>query len=170
MIGKSWGDVSYNGKTYDLKHLHPFSFQAKINGADVAVSVAFSNHCFTDKKGEGSPLMGNRYFCEARYQCSLELPSMIQKRLIDGHIVPHFDKNSNEVYYYAELYDYAVFFDLRPDVNNPGGLTLFVTSAYELDQWGKGTVPRGNAVKFTYIGHLRLSGNTYLPTKKQRRR
>lgn len=167
MRGTSWRDVNYNGKTYDLKHLHPFSFKATISGADVTISVAFSNHCFTDKKGSGKPLMSNRYFCESRYQSSLDLPRILQQSLINGHVVPHFDKGSNEVYYYAAVYDYAVFFDLRPDANNPGGLTMFVTSAYELDQWGKGTVPKGNAVKFSYIGHLRLSGQTYLPTKKK---
>ncbi len=170
MQGKNWRDVNYKGKTYDLKHLHPFSFEITIDNVAVKISVAFSNHCFTDKKGEGNPLMGNRYFCEARYQCSLDLPRILKEHLINGHIVPHFDRNSNEVYYYAHVFDYAIFFDLRPDTNNPGGLIMFVTSAYELDQWGKGTVPKGTAVKFGYIGHLRLNGETYLIDKKQKKR
>lgn len=132
------------------------------------ISVAFSNHCFTDKKGTGQTLMSGRYFCEERYQCSLDLPRILQQHLINGYIVPHFDRNSNEVYYYAHVFDYAIFFDLRPNANVPGGLVLFVTSAYELDQWGKGTVPKGNAVKFDYISHLRMNGQTYLPLKKKK--
>lgn len=170
MRGSRWHDVSYNGKTYDLKHLHPFSFQTTLNGVAVNISVVFSNHCFTDKKGDGQPLFGDRYFCEARYQCSLNLPRLLQEHLVNGHVVPHFDKGSNEVYYYAAIHDYAVFFDLRPDRGSPGGLTLFVTSAYEVDQWGKDTMPRGKAVKFNYIGYLRLNGLTYLPLRKQKRR
>ncbi|MFQ1586718.1 hypothetical protein ACJWP2_26065 [Klebsiella pneumoniae] len=170
MQGKSWRDVTYKGKKYDLKHLHPFTFKAKINDAEVKISVAFSNHCFTDQKGEGKPLMSGRYFCEDRYQCSLELPRILQQHLINGHIVPHWDRNSNEVYYYAHIFDYAIFFDLRPNANNPGELIMFVTSAYELDEWGKGTVPKGTAVKFDYISHLRLNGDTYLVSKKQKKR
>ncbi|MEQ9919246.1 hypothetical protein ABRQ09_00035 [Pectobacterium brasiliense] len=170
MKGKRWGDVNYNGKTYNLTHLHPFDFLATIREGTVKISVAFSNHCFTDKKGEGKTLMSGRYFSEARYQCSLSLPSILKEHLINGHIVPHFDRNSNEVYYYAHVFDYAVFFDLRPDANNSGGLAMFVTSAYELDEWGKGTVPKGTPVKFDYISHLRLNGETYLASKMQKRR
>lgn len=166
MQGKAWRDVTYKGKKYDLTHLHPFSFEATLTGSTVKISVAFSNHCFTDKKGEGKPLMSGRYFCCERYQCSLDLPRILRENLVKGYIVPHFDRNSNEVYYYAHVFDYAVFFDLRPDSNDPGSLIMFVTSAYELDQWGKGTVPKGKAVKFDYISHLRLTGKTYLVSKK----
>ncbi|MHA0985396.1 hypothetical protein ACR9GO_22675 (plasmid) [Kosakonia cowanii] len=170
MQGKSWRDVNLNGKTYDLKHLHPFSFKADIKGATVNISVAFSNHCFTDKKGEGKMLMSGRYFCESRYQRSLDLRKILVDHVVNGHIVPHFDRNSNEVYYYAAVYDYVVFFDLRPDANNLGGLTMFVTSAYELDQWGKETVPKGSRVRFDHIGQLRLNGQTFLLGKKQKGR
>ncbi|WP_313668898.1 hypothetical protein [Atlantibacter sp.] len=166
MQGTSWRDVNDNGKNFDLKHLHPFSFQTTMNGSIVIISVAFSHHCFTDKKGNGQPLISGRYFCEARYQCSLNLPRLLQEHLVNGYIVPHFDKSSNELYYYAAIHDYAVFFDLRPDANNPCGLMLFVTSAYERDQWGKDTMPKGKPVKFSYIGHLRLNGQTYLPRRK----
>lgn len=170
MKGKKWADVTYNNKTYNLAHLHPFSFTAKINGGDVDVSVAFSDHCFTDQKGEGQVLPSGRYFCEARYTASLNLPGMLSNNLINGHVVPHFSKTSNEVYYYSEVNDYAIFFDLKKDPHNPKALNLFVISAYELDQWGKGSTPRGTAVKFTYIGHLRLEGKTYAEVKKQKRR
>lgn len=169
MKGKNWRDVNYNGKTYDMSHLHPFSFQATLKGSLVKISVAFSHHCFTDNKGKGISLIDGRYFCESRYQCSLNLPCILQKHLIQGHIVPHFDRKSNEVYYFAHVCDYAIFFDLRPDANTPGGLKMFVTSAYEIDLWGKSTLPRGTLVKFDYISHLRLNGETYLIGKKQKR-
>ncbi|BET44307.1 hypothetical protein ACH54D_20645 [Atlantibacter hermannii] len=170
MAGKKWGDVSYNGKTYDLTHLHPFNFNATISGAQVSINVVFGNHCFTDEKGDGVPLPGGRYFCEARYHASLELPRILQERLVNGHVVPHFSKTSNEVYYYSEVNDYAIFFDLRQDPQNPNGLVMFIMSAYEVDQWGKSGLPRGTAVKFNYIGHLRLNGQTYAQVKKQKRR
>lgn len=71
MNGKQWRDVTYNGKTYPPGHLRPFNFQTTISGAAVRISVAFSNHCFTDKKGEGETLMSGRYFCEDRYNSLL---------------------------------------------------------------------------------------------------
>lgn len=72
-----------------------------------------------------------------------------------------------DVSYNGKTYDLK---HLRPDRGSPGGLTLFVTSAYEVDQWGKDTMPRGKAVKFNYNGYLRLNGLTYLPLRKQKRR
>ena len=63
-----------------------------------------------------------------------------------------------------------VFFGLRPDENNPGGLTMFVASAYGLDQWGKETVPKGSRVRFDHIGQLRLNGQTFLLVEKQKGR
>lgn len=47
-------------------------------------------------------------------------------------------------------------------------VTIFVTSAYELDQWGKETVPKGSPVRFDHIGQLRLNGQTFLLGKKQK--
>lgn len=170
MQGKRWRNINYDGKAYDLSHLHPFDFQVEIDGKPVNIYVAFSNHCFTDEKGEGKTLMSGRYFCEARYRCSLNLPNILRDHLVNGYIVPHFDRNSNEVYYYAHIHDYSIFFDLRPDGNNPQRLILFVTSAYELDPWGKGTVPKGKAVKFDFISHLRINGKTFLVSKKQKKR
>ncbi len=170
MRGTKWRNVNHNGKSYDLTHLHPFSFQTVIADKEVTISVAFSSHCFTDKKGDGKPLMQGRYFCEARYHCSLDLPRLLKEYLINGHVVPHFDKASNEVYYYAAIHDYAIFFDLRPDSNAPNSLVMFVTSAYEVDSWGKPTLPKGKPVKFNFISQLRLNGQSYLPQKKQKRR
>lgn len=169
MKGNKWQDVTFKGKTYPLGHLHPFNFQTTIEGTAVKISVAFSNHCFTDKKGEGKTLMSGRYFCEDRYNCSLQLPTILEQHLASGYVIPHFDRGNNEVYYYAAIHGYAVFFDLRPHVQNAGELTLFVTSAYEVDQWGKATLPKGKAVKFTFVGHKRLNKETLLPARTQKR-
>ncbi|MFD3226996.1 hypothetical protein [Rahnella aceris] len=168
MSGTRWRDVSFNGKNYDLKHLHPFGFQVEMSGSQVSISVSFGNHVFTDEKGTGIPLFPSpeRYFCPDRHAASINLPKMISERLMLSHVVPHINKSNNEVYYYCEVNDYAIFFDLRKDDNTADALTLFVISAYELDQWGKSSVPRGTAVRFSYIAHLRLAGTTYFMSKK----
>lgn len=62
--------------------------------------------------------MSGRYFCEDRYNCSLQLPTILEQHLASGYVIPHFYKGNNEVYYYAAIHGYAVFFDLRPHAQN----------------------------------------------------
>ena len=152
-----------------MGHLAPFSMTHKISDLDVTISVSFGSHVFTDKKGLGPLLYPRqaRYFSEARYERSLELAKLIRDKFIDSYVIPYIDKDNNEVYHYMEIYDYAIFFDLRRKSDNE--LKLIVISAYELDEWGATTLPTGKRIRARYIATLRLNGETYFGHKKKRR-
>lgn len=165
-------DVSVNGKRYCMKHLAPFKFLAAISGieAPVQVSVTFGTHVFTDQKENGPELFPGRYFCVDRYTASIGLPALLSDHLLLSHVVPHVNKANNENYFYSTVNNYVVFFDLRKDDSHENGLRLIVISAYEVDTWGKSSLPRGTPVKFSFITHLRLAGKTYLASKKNDRK
>lgn len=165
-------DVFLEGKLYCMEHLAPFKFLASVSGieAPVQLSVTFSNHVFTDQKENGPELFPGRYFCLDRYTASLTLPALLSDHLLLAHVVPYVNKTNNENYFYSTINDYVVFFDMRKDDSHENGLKLVVISAYEVDAWGKSSLPKGTPVKFSYITHLRLSGKTYLASKKKGRK
>lgn len=168
----SYQDVSFNGKNYCMKHLAPFKFLAAISGIDapVQISVTFGTHVFTDQKENGPELFPGRYFCLERYTASINLPALLSDQLLLAHVVPHVNKTNNENYFYSTIDDYVVFFDLRKDDSHKNGLKLVVISAYEVDAWGKGSLPKGTPVKFSFVTYLRLNGKTYLASKKNDRK
>ena len=165
-------NISIDGKLYSLEHLAPFTFLAEISNIPdpVQITIKYSNHVFSDQKGNGVAVPPDRFFCVDRYVASLNLPRILSTNLLTSYVVPHINKGSNEIYHYMEVNDYAIFFDLRKDNSHPNGLKLYVVSAYEVDQWGRHSIPRGKAVKFSYVAYLRLNGQTVYMSKKAKRR
>ncbi|MEY0874474.1 hypothetical protein, partial [Providencia manganoxydans] len=93
------------------------------------------------------------------------LRELITTNFMDNHVVIYKNKKDNESYYYSEKYDYAIFFNMAKIDNNT--LKMKVISAYEVDSWGKSTLPRGNKITASYLTHLKLTGKSYSKTKKR---
>ena len=165
-------NLSFNGKSYCMKHLAPLTFMAEIaNIPDpVQITINYSNHVFSDQKGNGPEIPPDRFFCADRYAASLNLPQMLSTNLLTSYVVPHINKGNNEMYHYMEVNDYAIFFALRKDNGHPNGLKLYVVSAYEVNQWGRHSIPKSRPMKFAYVAHLRLNGQTVYTSRKAKRR
>jgi len=165
-------NLSVDGKNYCMKHLAPFTFMAELANipGPVQLTISYSNHVFSDQKGNGPAVSADRFFCADRYAASLNLPRMLTTNLLASYIVPHINKSNNEMYHYMEVHDYAIFFDLRKDNSHPNGLKLYVVSAYEVNQWGRHSIPKNKPVKFAFVAHLRLNGQTYYTSRKAKRR
>lgn len=166
---KIWSDIQTRNRTYDMSHLRAFNVVMPVDGQQVNIEFCFGHHVFTDEKGTERKIF-NRFFCEKRYELSLTLPKIIQNNFLKSYTIPYIDKDNNELYYYLEIHDYAIFFDVRPVTDNAPALRVIIISAYEVDRWGKSGLPSGTAVKISYILSLRLQGKTYLKNKKQKRR
>ncbi|MEY1278458.1 hypothetical protein AB7080_20760 [Providencia rettgeri] len=164
--GKYWQDITDGSNTYKMDHLHPFSFtHTKQDNTSICIHVSFENHVFTDDKRTSHIQIGDRYFSLSRYECSKQLRELITTNFMDNHVVVYKNKKDNESYYYTEKYDYAIFFNMAKIDNNT--LKMKVISAYEVDSWGKSTLPRGNKITASYLTHLKLTGKSYSKTKKR---
>lgn len=149
------------GEWKDLSHLQEFSFNAEVDGQSVTLLVTFGDHCFTDEKENGPILFQNRYWSEARYQLSLQLPAIVREGFIKSYATVFISRKSGEQYHYVETYDYAIFFDINKPVT-ADTLKIKVVSAYELDQWGKNTLPKGKVKRIRWILSQRLQGKSAL--------
>lgn len=120
--------LSFDRKIYCMTHLAPFTFMAELANipGPVQITINYSNHVFSDQKGNGPAVSVDRVFCAERYAASLNLPRMLATNLLTSYIVPHINKGNNEMYHYMEIHDYAIFFDLRKDNTHPNGLKLYV--------------------------------------------
>lgn len=160
----TWRGFTIQGKWKDLSHLQAFDFVVEIDGQPLTLLVTFGNHCFTDEKENGPMLFRNdgRYWSEERYQCSLQLPRLIKEGFIAAYAIAYLSRKRAEQYHYTEIYDYAIFFDINKPANMPNTLRIKVVSAYELDQWGKETLPKGDPKKIKWILSQRVKGLTAL--------
>lgn len=155
-----WSGFDIYGTYYDLTHLRPFNMIVRVDGRDITLHVTFGHHCFTDEKGNG-PLIyrdEGRYWSQERYDCSLELPEIIQQRFASSYAIPYTNRKNKEQYHYMEENDYAIFFDINRPANTNDELKLKIVSAYELDNWGRGAVPRGKPKKVRWILSQRVKG------------
>jgi len=57
-----------------------------------------------------------------------------------------------------EVYDYAIFFDINKPKDSDNVLKIKVISAYEVDQWGKNSLPKGKAKRIKWILGQRNKG------------
>jgi len=157
-----WEDLHIGGRTFSMAHLHPFEMEFQIADDLVTVRFEFGFHCFTDDKGHGEQIYHKgerRYFCAERYHCSQQLHDYIRKRFFDGLAVPHFVKN-NQRYFCLDLHDYAIFFSISKPQGTTNRLKLRVISAYEVDSWGRPTLPRGKPHNVRYILEMRNAGKS----------
>ena len=157
----NWRGFTIKGEWKDLSHLQPFSHEVEIDGQPVTLLVTFGSHCFTDEKENGPILFkkDGRYWSENRYQLSLQLPSIIRDRFIASYAVAYINKGVGEQYHYMEVYDYAIFFDINKP-NIPDTLRIKVVSAYEVESWGKGSIPKGEPKKIKWILSQRVQGKS----------
>lgn len=157
----TWTGYTINGVFKDLSHLQTKTIEVEIDKTLISLHVSYGDHCFTDEKDNGTIIRG-RYWSEERYQRSLELPDYIKNTFIDSYAIPYLKrKKVGESYHYMEIYDYAIFFEInKPDIENT--LKIKVISAYEVDSWGKGTMPKGKRFRIRWILEQRLKKHSIL--------
>ncbi len=162
----SWTGFEIEGTYFDLSHLQSATVEVSVDGKDVKLHVSYGHHCFTDQKQNGRCLFkkDERYWCHSRYERSKELPSIIADELPNNYAIPHMTPNG-ESYHYMAVHDYAIFFTITKPVGTDNELKLRVISAYELDGWGRGTLPKGKPKKVRWILSERLQGRSILNRK-----
>lgn len=172
-----WVNFRHAGKLYSLAHLHPFSFDVKLEATgpsperNYRIHVEFSLHCFTrgPKRGELVPenlayrdSRETRIFDFLRHEHSQLLPDIIRglaerKCFHDKHgnfyVFEIIDENNTKSYY-------SVFFTLSKKGKGEG-LTLFVSSAHMRPErpYAKNTKP----VRFRVIVHNTWTGKALRP-------
>lgn len=148
-----WLGFNINGKFKDLSHLNPFSMTVTDDNVEIELNISFFNHCFTDEKGgERMPFKNEeRYWSEDRYLLSRQLPDLIKNNFKDKYAVVYRNKKGSEQYHYMEVFGYAVFFDINKPAGTENNLKIKIISAYELDDWGKSSLPKGKAKKIKWI-------------------
>jgi len=157
----NWKDIQAYGRVYSMEHLRPFSQGLEVDDRLVTIHFTFGFHCFTDDKGNG-PLQfykgERRYFCSMRYECSTQLSSWIDKRLLDCQVRLITDKSRGRRYFCMDLHDYAIFFDIRKPQDTENELKLHVISAYEVDNWGRPHLPKGKQHNLSWVIGMRAQG------------
>jgi hypothetical protein len=137
----------FRGQTYTFEHLQPRWLDAELFPTEgelviVPVTVKFGCHCFTETFDYAVHLDEHRYdhlgevraFDEKRFQCSLQLPDIVDSML------------GGKVYWSTESYtyvaqitlptqqgtlDYSLFFSLTKNLDSVRpALNMFVKSAY----------------------------------------
>jgi hypothetical protein len=137
-----WRPARIGDRTYDLCHLHPFSFDFVVAAKDgkpeqrYGIDVIFSLHCFSRGIAEGAAYLADlayadsrevRLFDEQRYTQSLRLPEVI--RSIGDRRCFH---TGHDNFFTVELIDaqgerveYTVYFKLSR-APSKGRLNLYV--------------------------------------------
>lgn len=155
----TWTGFTIQGKRKDLTHLQGFDLDVEVDGQPLKLLVTFGSHCFTDEKENGPMLFKEgRYWSEERYQCSLQLPDLIRNGFINAYAVAYLNQKRAEQYHYTEIHDYAIFFDINKPANLPNTLRIKIVSAYEIDPWGKATLPKSNPKRVKWILSQRMKG------------
>lgn len=167
-----WKEFVYQGKTYDLSHLHPFEiwFERPAQHGKPPVSFRveahFSLHCFSRRMGDEPYDKGLIYpgvsevrlFDLYRYELSRRLPDIIRslpRRQIrqTGHgnyiCVEVITETGIRV-------EYDVFFKVRKVAR--GRLELRVESAYVRDPSYRTNRPSGKPIRMWVILHNTLNG------------
>ncbi len=140
-----WQPVRSKGKHYDLSHIHPHDFRYQNNDLAITVKVTYGFHVFTDEKASGDLIKHkheNRYFCVDRYDASFQLRKLIETEMTNAYVARVLANKYKEQFYYLDIHDYTVFFELRKADQNT--LKCHVVSAYVKDTWGN--LPKGKKI------------------------
>jgi hypothetical protein len=172
----TWNGYTIEGTFKDLSHLKSKTIETEIDQTAISLKISYADHCFTDEKNNGPLVLQNkfwsrskgrwefkdRYWSEDRYLRSLDLPKHIETSFFDAYAVPYYHRKSNgEKYHYMEIYEYAIFFEItKPNIENT--LNIKITSAYEVESWGRETIPKGKPFKVRWILSQRLLGKSIL--------
>lgn len=155
-----WRGFTINGEFKDLSHLNSFSMTTEIDGINIELIFTFLSHCFTDEKG-GTKMPfthEERYWSNERYHLSLALPKLIKDKFLSKYAIVFKSHKSAEQYHYMEAYDYAIFFNINKPKNTNNTLKIKIISAYEVEQWGKNTLPKGKPKRISWILSQRNKG------------
>ena len=156
-----WGDViDTDGKVYSLAHLQPFTGIFRIEEVDITISFTFGFHCFTDEKGNGKWIDcrgERRSFAPDRWEASKELPTWIRERMLEA-TVRLFISNKQRRYFCLDIYDYALIFQTTKPQNTENTLKMLLITAYEVDQWGLSSLPKGPRHNLSWVLRQRALG------------
>ena len=159
-----WIDFEFDGKKYDLSHLHSRTLQfvraaqGKEPAIEYQVDVIFSLHCFSVKARPGadakllySDSRETRMFDSERYDLSKQLPAIIeslsQRRCFQ---TDRSDFVTVEVVREdTTVVNYHVYFTVSKATRR-GRLNLYVSSAYVADRKAGSS---GRPIKFLVILH-----------------
>jgi len=140
--------VVYQGEEWDLSHLTPFTFKAKVPH-EVTVLVIFSCHCFSHSfKRDGRSWdeipeeeiyddgRERRVLNPQRYQLSQHMLRSVVLSLDERRITLADDKRGNFVTFEVEGmdYPYGVFFEVERDHKRKNRLIFRIQSAYPLEK------------------------------------
>lgn len=167
-----WQPFKYDGKTYDLTHLHPctFKFERPAEGNKAAevytVDVVFTLHCFSREPKEAETYDASliypdsyekRIFDFRRYELSKLLPDIIQA--LPTRKPRH--NNNRRNFFSVEVIrensttvEYDIFFKMKKV--SKGRLEMLVETAFVRDPDYDSTRPDGRPIRFWIILHNTL--------------
>lgn len=167
----------FEGVLYEFQHLKPLKLLVPINQAGtnhIALDVEFGCHCFTEEFNQEQHRDHHRYlynkelraFDLTRYECSLQLPKIIEN-MLKGRVY-----NADESYtYMAQItieslkgpQSYSVFFSLKKNGNVPNlALKMYVKSAYL-----KPLVAKTNAQGWRFLSLAGQISGAFPPKEKK---
>lgn len=171
-----WQPFTYQGKTYNLSHVHAFDWQYTAPATDkrpectYKIAVQFSMHTFTRGVMVGemvNPALlyrdsrEERVFDFVRYELSRQLPDIVQQ--LGERICYH---THHGTFFTVEIVspdgvaqDYEVYFKLSRS-SRRGWLTLYVQSAYVRDSNYRSTQPKRRKIGFQVIAYNLTTGKT----------
>jgi len=169
-----WKPFEYQGKIFDLSHLHPFENVFERPATDqlpaerFQVRVSFSSHCFTRKPRPGEVAdpellypydAEQRLFDSLRFRLSNYLPELI-RNLSSKRVRQNFGEHK---FLMVELIDnsgeqieYDVFFRLAKI--GKGRLEIIVETAFDRRPENRKNRPTGKPIRFWIILHNTLHG------------
>lgn len=167
----------FEGVTYTFGHLQPLQLKVPLNAAGSTVidmHVNFGCHCFTEGFNQATHRPDHRYtylgelraFNTLRYECSLQLPKLMQA-MLKGIIY-----NAHESYTYSAHItlesaqgpqSYSIFFNLEKDKQaQEPALRMFVKSAYL-----KPLVAKSNAQNWRFASLAGQISGVFPPKEKK---
>jgi len=139
-MNNQFPNKKFEGINYTFIHLNPLKLNLELEENLINLNITFSCHCFTEKFDSEKHKEHHKYtykkeiraFGKIRYECSLQLPNIIQK-MLTGKI---YQTHESYTYVTEILLDtnlekkYSIFFSLEKDKKVEKGLKVFIKSAY----------------------------------------
>lgn len=167
----------FEGALYTFGHLQPVRMKVPLNAEGslvIDMHVTFGCHCFTEGFDEARHQPGHLYtykhetraFDPLRYECSLQLPRLMQA-MLKGTIY-----NADESYTYTAHItlesaggpqSYSIFFNLEKDKRaKTPAIRMFVKSAYL-----KPLVAKTNAQNWRFVSLAGQIAEAFAPREKK---
>lgn len=146
---------------HDLEHIWPHEITFSHNDISALIRVTYGFHVYTDEKESGDELTyknETRYFSPQRYELSFQLPDYIETMINNCNVTVYRSHKGHEQLFHLTTLDYALFFTLRKPQNEDNVLKLHLISAYEVESWGRSSLPRGKNYHWSFIIYCKLTG------------